>query len=65
VPARDLDDERDDDRADDDRAGQGGGVDVHLTEALVAPVAAQPADRLAPAAEEDQRAESRQYRQRL
>jgi len=45
VSSCELDDERDDDREDHSQAGECGGVDVDLPEALVASVAAEPADR--------------------
>src|SRR4051794_25142525 len=49
-----------DDRGDHHEAGECGCVDVDHPEALVAAVAAQAADRLAAAAEQDQRPERRQ-----
>ena len=64
VATSDLDDERDDDRADHGQPGDRGGADVDLAEALVASVAAQAANRLAPPAEQEQRAEAGHDRER-
>jgi hypothetical protein len=57
VSSREFDHERHDDRDDHGEPGERGGVDVDLAEALVPPLAAQPADRLAAPAEQDQRPE--------
>ncbi len=54
---RKFDHERDDDRGDDRYPRKRSRVDVNLTEALVASVAAQAPDRLAAATEQQQSAE--------
>ena len=50
----DVNQECKDDRCDDDASGDRGGYNVDLTEALVAAVAAQAADRFASSTEQDQ-----------
>src|SRR5262249_36958006 len=59
-----LDDEGDDGRGDHGEPGDCRRVDVDLAEPLVAPVAAQAADRLAASAEEDDRTEAGDDRER-
>jgi hypothetical protein len=64
VSARDLDEEGDDDCRDDGHARKCRRVYVDLTEPLVASVPRQAADRLAAAAEKDERAECGQDSER-